>query len=217
MASDIIIACCLWGDFPDTGWSEEYVRRLRNGVSRHLPVAHRFVCFSDRQIYVDGIEVRELKPPSWRGNLPKTFVYSPEAELVGRVLLFDLDNVIVGDLSDMAAYDGPFCVRGRLQNRRPRQPDGDMISFEAGNDIARKLWHAATSSAVEKQTEGREREFILQHAPDCDQWQDVCPNQVFSYRLQCRGRLPSNARVVSCHGRPRPHQITEPFIVENWR
>jgi hypothetical protein len=211
----LTIACCLWNDFPDTGWSEEYVRRLRNGVARNTTCTYRFVCFADRQLYIDGIEVRVLNPPSWKGNLPKTYVYSPDSELKGRVLLFDLDNVIVGDLSDMVAYDGPLCVRGRLQHRRPRQPDGDMISFDAGK--VEHLWQAANAYSVEAKTQGRERDFILRVAPRCDQWQDVCPGQVVSYRHHCKGRLPAAARVVSCHGRPRPHEITDKFIIENWR
>lgn len=213
----LTVVCCLWGDFPDTGWSQEYVRRLRDGVARHLPIPHSFICFADRELCIGGIEVRRLNPPSWKGNLPKTYVYSPEAELDGRVILFDLDNVIVGDLSDMAAYAGPLCVRGRLHNMRPRQPDGDMISFDAGGRTAAQLWAAAQSETVELRTQGRERDFILWASPYCDQWQDVCPSQVVSYRLQCRGRLPKGARVVSMHGRPRPHEVRDTFITENWR
>jgi len=213
---EITVACCLWGEFPDPGWGKEYVRRLRAGVVRNLGCNFNFVCFSDQPISLDGVDVRALKPPVWKGNLPKTYVYSPEADLAGRVLLFDLDNVIVGSLAEMAAYDGPFCVRGRLQYSRPRQPDGDMISFVAGSPTAMNLWDAACHPAIALATQGREREFILQVAPKADQWQDVCPGQVVSYRHDCRGKLPPNARVVSMHGRPRPHEVSDEFIVRNW-
>src|SRR5690349_8161536 len=107
----LTIACCLWDDFPLKGWSQNYVERLRNGVARHLAKDHRFICFTNESIFLPDVEVRRLNPPSWMGNLPKTYVYSPEAGLEGRVILFDLDNVIVGSLGDMAAYDGPLCVR----------------------------------------------------------------------------------------------------------
>jgi len=220
VGSLLTIACCYWQDFPEgePTLGAEYVRRLRNGVSRNLPLPYRFVCFADRELYIDGIEVRKLTSRHWKRNLPKTFVYSPDAGLEGRVLLFDLDNVITGDLSDMAAYDGPLCVRGRFQNTKPRLPDGDMISFEAGSDMARHLWGKANDGEVIRHSkEGREREFIAWAAPQADHWQDVCPGQVVSYRLQCKGRLPKGARVVSCHGRPRPHEIKEAFIAENWR
>jgi hypothetical protein len=212
----LTICCCLWGEFPDQGWSSEYVRRLRDGVARHLTKPHKFICFADRDLHIGGIEFRQMVPPSWFGNLPKTYVYSPDAGLEGRVILFDLDNVIVGSLDDMAAYDGPLCVRGRLQHGRRPEPDGDMIAFDAGN--VKHLWDYACSQNIVKKTEGREREFILQVAPKCDIWQEVCPGQVVSYRHHCRSAgVPKNARVVSCHGRPRPHEISESFIRLNWQ
>ena len=197
--TELTIACCVWGEFPEKGWSEEYVRRLRNGVSRNLPRPHRFVCFADYRLSIDGIEVRKLNPPHWKGNLPKTYLYSPEAGLTGRVICFDLDNVIVGDLSDMAAYDGPLCVRGRRQKEGlPRQPDGDMISFDAGK--VQHLWEKANNPKVVRVTQGHEREFILWAAPDCDQWQDVCPGQVVSYRYHCGAGLPKDARIMLISG-----------------
>ena len=214
----LTVTCCYWNNFPsgDAKLGEEYVKRLRNSVARNLSVPHDFVCFSDRTI--EGVECRPLDPPSWVGNLPKTYIYSPDNGLRGRVLLFDLDNVIVGSLNDMAAYDGPLCVRGRLTNSKPRPPDGDMISFEAGSEMAARLWRRANSQNILMHSQnGREREFILWAAPHCDQWQDICPGQVVSYRHQCRGRKPERARVVSMHGLPRPHQVTDRFIVENWR
>lgn len=213
----LTVACCLWKEFPAPGWSERYVQRLRNGVRRHLARPFNFVCFSDRPLVdVEGVEVRKLTPPSWWGNLPKTFVYSPDAGLDGRVLLFDLDNVIVGSLDDMAAYDGPLCVRGRLlQHRSHRLPDGDMLSFDRTG--ARRLWSYAQRSDVVAHTAGRERQFIAWAFPSCHQWQDICPGQVVSYRYDCKRGLPPEARVVSMHGKPRPHEVADPFIVENWQ
>jgi hypothetical protein len=211
----LTIACCLWGEFPDPGWGEEYVRRLRNGVSRHLTRHHDFVCFSDRPVCIDGIDSRPLNPPSWKGHLPKLYVYSPEAGLTGRVILFDLDNVIVGSLDDMAAYRGPLCVRGRLTPAKGRLPDGDMISFDAG-DVGH-LWEAANRKDIEAITLGRERVFIHYVAPHCDQWQLICPDQVVSYRYCAIKALPKEARVVSFHGRPRPHEVSHPWLQASWQ
>ena len=212
---DLTIACCLWGNFPDEGWSDVYVKRLRDSVARNLSRPHKFICFADRPLQIAGVEWRALKPPSWRGNLPKTFVYSPDAGLNGRVILFDLDNVIVGSLDDMAAYRGPICVRGRL-TPRPRLPDGDMISFDASQ--VSYLWEAASRKDIEAITTGRERFFINYAAPKADHWQDVCPGQVVSYRYEAaRVGLSPRVRVVSFHGRPRPHEVTERWVREHWR
>jgi hypothetical protein len=41
---------------------------------------------------------------------------------------------------------------------------------------------------------------------------------VLSYKRHVRRKgLPANARIVSCHGKPRPHEINERWAKENWR
>lgn len=212
----ITVCCCLWNEFPapGSGLAEVYVNNLRNAVRRNLSRPHRFVCFCDRPYALNDIEIRPLAPPSWVGHLPKLFVYSPAANLSGRVILFDLDNVVVGSLEDMASYDGPLCVRGRLN--AAQLPDGDMISFDA--DRAASLWDKALApDLLRRSMNGREREFILWAAPHADTWQKVCPGQVVSYRHHCRNGLPAGARVVSMHGNPQPHQVTDSFITDNWQ
>lgn len=214
---EINIVCCLWGEFPAPGLSGTYVERLRNGVKRHLQRPHNFICFTNEALEID-VETRPLEPPVWTGNLPKNYVYSPAAGLKGRTLMLDLDNVIVGALDDMIAYDGPLCVRGRLAlNRTYRLPDGDMISFDARG--AKILWHYAQREDVRQRTNmGREREFIYWAMPKCDQWQTVCPGQVVSYKYDCRRKgLPRNARIISMHGKPRPHEVEDDYIVANWK
>lgn len=220
----ITVCCCLWGEWPAYGWGEEYVARLKRAVERNLGLPHRFICFADNPERVpDGIEARPLKALSWKGCLPKLYVYSSEAGLEGRVLLFDLDNVIVGSLDDMAAYDGEYCVRAALPEweQGKRVLDGDMIAFEPG-EKTRALWDAfsADPQGVTKETGGRERWFIRSRV-EADVWQETIPGQVVSFKAHCRKdghKLPPDARVVSFHGNPRPHMKLElDWVQEHWR
>jgi hypothetical protein len=100
--------------------------------------------------------------------------------------------------------------------------------------------------AVEKQTEGRERYWYRQIANDtADRWDVVVPNQVISYKRHVMKRiamdypdviqmkrerhrikrlvtqggnpLPENARIVSCHGTPRPDQIQGQWVKKYWK
>lgn len=216
----ITVACCLWGAWPGEGWGEEYVVRLYNGVARNLTVPYRFVCFADDVSRVpEGIEARPLKAPSWKGCLPKIYLYSPEAGLEGRVLLFDLDNVITGSLDDMAAYDGDIAVRAWFAGYPVKKvADGDMIGFRAGCDVTRRLWADLSSDpvAAEKETGGRERWFIRERCTP-DLWQDLLPGQIVSYKNHIRNKdLPENARVVSFHGDPRPHTLDHDWLRTHW-
>lgn len=229
MDSELTVACCLWGYWPARGWGVEYVERLSRGVKRNLSRPYRFVCFSDTWFHAPGVEVRPLNSPTWAGCLPKLYVYSPQAHLRGRVLLFDLDNVITGSLDAMAAYDGEYAVRAWFAgyDKGDRVPDGDMISFMAGSPVARDLWASLTAdvSGAEERTGGRERYFIRDHvAPDL--WQDVLGHKaILSYKRHLRDApLTADTSIVSFHdgGKPggtcRPHQLTTtvPWLREHW-
>lgn len=224
------VVCCLWGNWPEKGWGPDYVDRLYRGVRRNLKQPFQFICFSDNlDIDVDpGIQVRALLSPSWKGCLPKIYVYSPQAGLSSRTLLFDLDNVITGDLTEMAAYDGDLAVRAWFKgyDRGERVPDGDMIGFNAGSDFAYSLWRRFSRNIkeIEAQTGGRERFFLRENATP-DLWQDILPpNSILSYKNHLRMRdLPEQTCIVSFHdggkegGTQRPHQVDVPWLKEHWR
>ena len=229
MALNVI--CFLWGGWPGEGRGADYVRRLRDAVARNLPLPHRFIAFCDAANAVavarEGVEVRPLDPPSWRGCLPKLYAYSPDAGLAGRVLILDLDNVIVGDLTPLARYSGPLAVRAQFRGwPAERVPDGDMIGFAAGSETAARLWADATRdpAALEHSTGGRERYFLRRYEPDL--WQALLGSRaILSYKRHMRGRddIPEGARIISCHDgaakRPtcRPHQLREAWVRRHWR
>lgn len=230
------VVCCLWGSWPEVGWGEEYVARLKRGVERNLTVPHRFICYADFPKRVEHIcEARKLNAPSWRGCLPKLYVYSPEADLEGRVLLLDLDNVITGSLDEMAAYDGDLAVRAWFAgyDRGERVADGDMIGFEAGSGVTQDLWNNLVRDPVdaERRTKGRER-FFIREIVTPDLWQDVLgARAVVSYKrhIKREGLLPETS-IVSFHDNSatgntqRPHQVIEmgktrpiEWLKEHWR
>ena len=214
----LTVACCLWGDWPEPGWGGEYVSRLRNAVARNLSQPHSFVCLADDVTKVpSGIGACELRPTFSAGCLPKLQIYAQN--WTAPVLLFDLDNVITGPLDEMANYAGDFCVRARLPEwtRGERVPDGDMIMFRP--PAAQRLWAAAMRDPeAVRQTGGRERFFIADAYPEADLWQSIVPGQVVSYKHHCRAGLPEDAKVVSFHGRPRPHEcLGIPWVAEHWR
>lgn len=215
----ITVACCLWGDWPESGWGEDYVARLERAVMRNIS-ACKFVCFADKPSRIRShIEARPLPTANWAGKLPKLWVYSPDAGLEGQVLLFDLDNVIVGSIDDMAAYDGDLCVRAQMAalEKGMRRMDGDMISFST--EFGKELWKQIDGrhDYWGEKTGGRERYVLSELVPDGDIWQEVCPGQVVSYKRHCTKVLPGDARVVSFHGKPRPHEVNAQWVVDNWQ
>ena len=144
-------------------------------------------------------------------------MHSPDAGLEGRVLVFDLDTIIVGDLTDFAEYDGAFTTRMEHKSRG-RVTAGDLLGFEAGETYS--LWenYKAISKYVEKY-KGDEREIYKLLWKRLLYWQEELPGQLVSYKNDIRlngNRLPRNARIVSAHGVPRPHEIKAEWIHSCW-
>lgn len=98
-------------------YGPDYVNRLFHGVSRHLPLPHRFICFTDDASGLEqGIEVRDIPPLTdsfssndlrWR----KLAVFARElGDIKGTALFLDLDVVVVGDLTEFITHPGDFLI-----------------------------------------------------------------------------------------------------------
>lgn len=195
----LTVACVWWGD----KYGAEYIERLQRGVARNLSLFHRFVCLTDRD---DApCETLPLNANHLQNNMKLMALHRPDNGLEGRVLAIDLDAVITGSLDDIAAYDGPFAVVRDFN--RPKWTDGFMRSFEAGSRP--DLYHGARGK--------REIPHFRENLGPCDYWQDMLPGQVVSYKVHCREGLPEDARIVSFHGKPNPHEVLDGWVRECWR
>jgi len=201
-----------------------YINNLFRGVRRFAECDFKFICFTNEQVKVDrGIEIRAFPLVSKMGVLPRLWMFSREAGLFGhQVLCLDLDVVIVGNLRDIMGYKGSFCTRRKFApTAKLAEIDGDIMSFYAGEENERRFWLPFVKEVErwEHLTLGRERYWIRHCTKDqeIDCWQDLLPGQVVSYKWHARRRLPDNARIVSCHGSPRPHEINNGWIKQYWQ
>jgi hypothetical protein len=169
----------------------EHVMALRRGVAANLPVPHDFVPLVDAD--------------PWPGWWAKLGLLRP-GRFVGRVVYLDLDSVVVGDLSALAAYAGPF---GMLSDfLRPVRPASGVMAWEAGNEPSRAIWDAWVRDPdghMHTHQGGGDQAFIRSVVGDgVDRLQDHVPGQLVSYKVHCKDGLPANARVCCAHGRPKP-------------
>jgi hypothetical protein len=224
---DLIVVCFYWlGDrWQADGLGATYINRLFYGVSRNLKRPFRFVCYTNETGLglAPEIEVKSFHSPTNRGVLPRLYMFNHEAGLIGnQVLSLDLDVVIVGDLKDLASYGGAFCVRSKFAPGQENKLDGDIIGFWADEWAEQTLWtpFVADPERAVRMTGGRERYWLRQQLGDCHRYDRLWPGQVVSYKRHVKpnaGRVPAGARIVSCHGTPRPHEIKAQWIEENWR
>jgi len=201
-----------------------YINNLFNGIRRYAGRQVDFICFTNEELVgLDPeIETRQFPMVTQHGVLPRLFMFSRDAGLFGhQVLCLDIDIIIVGDLTDFLNYHGEFCARSKFKRGLEWKLDGDIMSFTAGAKAESVFWKPFikdVDGAIEE-TSGRERYWIRKCIGEyADRWDQYAPNQVVSYKRHVAPtrRLPKDARIVSCHGVPRPHQIKDPWIRGYW-
>lgn len=178
-----------------------HVGRLLVGVFKNLAVT-RFICLSDVAVPCERIPLIE----NWPGWWSKLELFRPDID--GDLLYFDLDTIITGDLSDMAAINRLAIMRDVYR------PDGLQSSvMYIPQDEKKQVWERFTAAPDH---------FMAQYASGGDQafleplwggkatlWQEALPGQLASYKadnIAERG-IPTNCRAVIFHGRPRPWEV----------
>jgi hypothetical protein len=232
---DLTVACCLWGDWPsgDKVLGVEYVNKLYRAVQRNLTLPHRFVCFTDSSkahLLSDGIIRQPMDIPTRRGETPKWIFYKPNNGLTGRVLGMDLDTVILGNIDRWAEREEEFIIRKTFNPQRMktcRAIGGDMVSFYAGTLTC--LWDVIVKDPRKFEAIGKGDERIaydqfLPSETEIAYWQDLFPDEYISFKRhhrkiydrQERKDYLEKAKVISFHGKPRPHEVNKPFVKKNW-
>ncbi|RWM24710.1 hypothetical protein [Mesorhizobium sp.] len=183
-------------------YAPRHVTRLLHQVAEHLPGA-KFRCFSDMNM--QGIEVIPLRY-GWPRWWAKMELFRPD--LPDDWLYFDLDTSIIGNLADMAAVEGPVIMRDV----------GNPLGLGSGimaipQSIKAAVWEAFTAAPadhMERLADGGDQDFLEScRGVDWRLWQDICPGQLCSYKLDVQrvGRVPAGVRAVVFHGKPRPWEV----------
>lgn len=169
-------------------------------LARQVP---GLVCLSD--VPVDGVRTIPLRH-EWPGWWAKMEMFGPSLD--GDVLMLDLDTVVL----DMPAMPDRTTVL-----RDFYRPDliGSGLMYVTAADRAR-VWEAFTrdpGKAMASCTQfprWGDQGFLMDFLADAKRWQDVAP--VMSYKVHCAKGLPDGAQVVCFHGKPRPWDVSAPWI-----
>ena len=200
------------------GRGGEYLAKLYAGIARHVPegTGCRGACFTDDPSTLpEGVEGRQ-NAPGLTGWWNKLAMFKPDAFDPGeRVLYFDLDTIILGDLSGLANYRGHFAAL--------RDPfDGGILNsaimaWEAGKfDHIWAHWESAGRPQFDPRGDQNWIGQMIGVTPDY--WNDLLPGQLVSFKKDCwqRGAIPDDARALFFHGRPRPHECQAQFVKDLW-
>jgi hypothetical protein len=229
----ITVLCVRFGN----RYGREYVERLRNMVARHTTVPYEFVCLTDDQHPIVG--VRTIYQPNAqyvRGWWHKVHMFDPQLPLAGRILYFDLDVVIHNNI-DKLAVSYPTEFMGIHDFNRKFYANWKYLNSSA------MAWNHGTQNHVWEQFKTNPREAQrLQGDQDwiwklCQTKIKFWPKEwIQSYKWEIRSReqltvingkrqfkqddhsieLDPRCCVTVFHGDPKPQDVKDKFVVDNW-
>lgn len=220
-ASRVCVVCIKWG----TKYGPEYVNRLAASLRRHAAVpALEVVCYTDDAAGLTaGVEARPL-PSGMPGWWNKALLFSlSAAEADTRFVFVDLDTVVVGDVTPLLRYDGPFAVLGTDSMANEGRSGGFNSSL--------MLWRGGWGCPISTELLAR-RAAVLGAVHRFDHWlemvvpgaarlEDSLPGMVGEYASDCAGgRAPPGERgLVTFPLHPKPHHVaaSEGWIQRHWR
>jgi hypothetical protein len=125
----------------------------------------------------------------------------------GRVLYLDLDSVVVGVLDELAESKGIIYMpdwgwADPLLN-------SSVMVWDAGEHAEAYLRYTPW---VAKRLEGDDEWLTLLGG-----WEHLPARLCRSYRYHAREAPPEACAVVTFHGRPKPHEVTDGWVPTFWR
>jgi len=232
------VACVIHG----TAYDWIYVERLYNMVQRNLSLPVRFHVYTEHDRSVPPHMIKHclenwenMTGPrkSWWHKLQ---LFNPE-HFAGDLLYFDLDVVIVNDIQWIVS-GSTDCFWGLrdfryLQRAATNTINSSVMWFNV--ERFRALWQRLQTENIQEIARRMpgDQDYITR-CLDINQVRFLPQNRIISWRWQAldggydfsirrhrtpgRGtEIPNDASVLVFHGRPKPHQISDPLIRELWR
>jgi len=194
----------------------EYVEKLRNSVARNLTIPHDFLCVTSH-VGPDGV-TRISPPRGGEGWWQKVNLFDPLMFPSGvRVLYLDLDVVVVGSLDKLASSNEPFCMIENYGPNKGHAAHNSSIMLWTPDEKTARIYNLF-SDDVPKQL----------HGDQCWIWRvmrdditDFHQNMAVSYKYEKASpnwhHADDKTAVVVFHGQPKPHQVKDQMIVQNWQ
>ena len=179
-----LTVACVLSEGPGN-YSKEHVQRLQEQVARHLHQPYNFICLDDS---------------SFPGFWAKISLFEP-GRFSGRVLYFDLDVTIRGQLDDLASIHSPSLFTTTKDFIRMGF-NSSVMTWTAG-----AADHIFTEFDYERDTQKfkGDQSWIFHKMPGASKFPRAW---VQSFKVACmRGGFEPDLRVIAFHGFPRPWEL----------
>ncbi len=190
-------------------YGHDYVRRLQRMVSENLHITHRFVCLTDNDA---GLTCRTKRIPAGIGGWWAKLALHKRGMFDGKVIYFDLDTLILDDITFLAGYEGDFALL-----RDFYRPEGYGSGVMLWNRPHPQLWEDWLHEGRPLHPLG-DQGWMEQRIENADRLQDLYPGKFVSYKAHCARGVPDGAAVCCFHGHPKQHDFQDNhWVTRAWR
>lgn len=206
-------------------------------VARHLTLPYEFVCLTDDSTPIDGVRSIVQQPENYsKGWWYKVHMFDPSLPIQGRILYFDLDVVIHNNINKLVEnYSSDFL--GIRDFNRKFRPDWNMLNSSVMS------WIAGSQSNIFIEFQKNKFQALRLHGDQDWIWK-LAQNKIKfwpeiwiqSYKWEIRSRseidfskvprtfrdvktvpIPVECSVCVFHGDPNPHDVLDPYVLDNWK
>lgn len=219
-------------------YSSDYVNKLYNMVKRNSTVAFNFACITENSSGLnDKIKVIPI-PANFNlsGWWYKTWIFSNELPLSGSILYFDLDVVVINSIDDLWNYqNGQFCIIRDFNRKNVNnwnKFNSSIFKLEKGSHTY--VWeNFLKEKDIVKRMHGDQDWIFSQIKHNFTFWPD---EWIQSYKWEVRNKtdvirlenkrvfrsienpqINPKTKVLVFHGEPKPSDVQDPIVVDNWR
>lgn len=211
----MIVACVRTGN----KYPVDYVYKLKAMVARHLPIAHEFVCLTDdvKALRVNTRDIGHFNFPGWWGKMA---VFEFAHQYRDRLIYFDLDTVICGDLKPIADLNVEFGIcknftRAAGIETYPCRYGSCVMTFASGFGKEVFDQFMADKNRLMSSSYG-DQQVIEQLHPSATLLQDALPDNYFLGYRDLTDSKPDGTSVVAFAGRSKPHNCDKEWIKNEW-
>tara|TARA_R110000796_G_scaffold118532_1_gene232273 strand:+ start:507 stop:1187 length:681 start_codon:yes stop_codon:yes gene_type:complete len=196
----IDIVCLKWGN----KFGPEYVNNLYSSIQRNTTTPFRFHCFTeDSTDLLPDVIIQELPELGVDGWWNKIYLFNDKLpfEIGAPIMFIDLDTLITGNIDHIINYNLKTMI-GLENFYRGTFASGLLMWRHGAMSLAWDTFARDPQLQINQTTDG-DQEYTAKFLPTATEYfQDLFPNQIYSYKQSCSKGLPPEARIVCYHGTP---------------
>lgn len=221
MKDEVVFLCVNVGD----AYSDTYVSKLRNMIDQWYDGNFRLRCFTDRNRDIKGVECIDISSFGLTKWWPKMLLFNPMIRGgAERSIYFDLDTVIMGDLTPLVKLRTPFGICANFTRAAghaswPCAYGSCVMTFNRtfGHEVYSDF-NARREHWMKRAGSYGDQWVIEQLVPSATLLQDVMPDHYFlGYRDFPEQEPHDDVALAIFAGKHKPHNSNLAWVKKLWK